>query len=261
MRLLGFQKSGHSIALSSSDAGLPRPLRALPRAVHVAWFTLRSVERYETIRFGTVMRLACGLAIALGLTFAAWGAASRQQDGAGSGKSSGQAPAPTVPAQAPAKTVPDAPANPQPPSAEEKAPESAAKKNTEADSKNTGSTNGTAKRRKRAATASVAAPDGAPRKIVVREGGASEPTAQIIPGMTPAEAARQRQNTEQWLGSADRELKQLEGRKLDVQGQETVGQIRNYIAGARSALEEGDVRRASTLAEKAHLLADDLVKQ
>jgi len=96
---------------------------------------------------------------------------------------------------------------------------------------------------------------------VVREGGASEPTAQIIPGMTPAEAARQRQKTEQWLGSADRELKQLEGRELDAQGQETVGQIRNYIAGARSALGEGDVRRASTLAEKAYLLADDLVKR
>jgi hypothetical protein len=30
--------------------------------------------------------------------------------------------------------------------------------------------------------------------------------------------------------------------------------------GARSALQEGDLRRASTLAEKAHLLADDLVK-
>jgi hypothetical protein len=30
--------------------------------------------------------------------------------------------------------------------------------------------------------------------------------------------------------------------------------------GARSALKEGDVRRASTLAEKAQLLSDDLVK-
>jgi len=203
------------------------------------------------------MRLAWGLAIAFGLTFAAWGAASRQQDGAGSAKSAGQAPAPTAPAQ----TAPDVPANPQVPSAEEKAPDSAAKKNTEADSKNTGSTNGTTKRRKRVSSVPVPAPDGSPRKIVVREGGASEPTAQIIPGMTPAKAARQRQNTEQWLGSADSELKQLEGRKLDVQRQETVGQIRNYIAGARSALEEGDVLRASTLAEKAHLLADDLMKR
>jgi len=39
-----------------------------------------------------------------------------------------------------------------------------------------------------------------------------------------------------------------------------VGQIRNYMVGARSALQEGDLWRANTLAQKAHLLADDLVK-
>ena len=174
-----------------------------------------------------VMRLACGLAIALGLSFPAWG----------------QTPA----APAPASTT--APA-------EKKAPESAAPEKTAADSASTGSASATAKRRKRASPA----PDGGPRKIVVREGGASEPTAQIIPGMTPAEAARQRQNAEQWLSSTDGHLKQLAGRTLDAKQQETVGQIRNYMDGARTALQEGDVRRASTLAEKARLLAEDLAK-
>jgi hypothetical protein len=96
---------------------------------------------------------------------------------------------------------------------------------------------------------------------VVREGGASEPAAQIAPDITPAEAARERHNAEQWLGSSDNQLKQLAGRRLNAQQQEAVGQIRNYMDGARSALKEGDVRRASTLAQKAHLLADDLVKQ
>jgi len=112
------------------------------------------------------------------------------------------------------------------------------------------------KRRKRAAPAQ----DGGPRKIVVREGGASEPAAQIAPDLTPAEAARQRQNAERLLGSADDQLKLLAGRTLDARQEETVGQIRNYMSGARSALQEGDLRRASTLAQKAHLLADDLVK-
>jgi len=95
---------------------------------------------------------------------------------------------------------------------------------------------------------------------VVREGGASEPTAQIVPGLTPAEAIHQRQNAERLLGSTDDQLKQLVGRTLDAQQQETVGQVRNYMGGARSALQEGDVRRASTLAEKARLLAEDLVR-
>jgi hypothetical protein len=118
------------------------------------------------------------------------------------------------------------------------------------------SARGTRKRRKRTASA----PDGAPRKIVVREGGAIEPPAQIAPGLTPAEATRQRQNAERLLGSTDDRLKQLAERTLDARQQETVGQIRNYMDGAHSALKEGDVRRACTLAEKAHLLAEDLVK-
>lgn len=115
----------------------------------------------------------------------------------------------------------------------------------------------TPKRRKRA----VPSPDGAPRKVIVREGGATEPSAQIVPDIPPAEVARQRQSAEQLLNSTDTQLKPLAARTLDAQQSETLGQIRNYMAGAHSALQEGDVRRASTLAEKAHLLADDLINR
>jgi len=115
----------------------------------------------------------------------------------------------------------------------------------------------TPKRHKPASTKTQ--PSDGPKKVVVREGGAREPAEQMAPDITPAEALRQRQNAEQWLGSADDRLKQLASRRLDVPQQETVGQIRNYVQGARSALKEGDVRRASTLAEKAHLLAEDLI--
>ena len=182
------------------------------------------------------MRFPCRFAIALGLSFPAGGMPC-EQDAAGSAKASPQTPAaPTARKEkAPAQTTPFARQNAK----RRRAPAS-----------------GTAKLRKRAA----AAPDGVPRKIVVREGGASEPAAQIAPGMTPAEAARERQNAEQLLGAAGDQVKQLAGRTLDARQQETVGQIRNYMAGARSALQEGDVRRASTLAQKAHLLAEDLVK-
>ncbi len=94
----------------------------------------------------------------------------------------------------------------------------------------------------------------------MREGGAKEPAAQIAPGMTPEEAIRQRQDAEQLLSFAADKLKRLAGQTLDAPQQETVGQIRNYMDGARSALKEGDVRRANTLALKAHLLSEDLVK-
>ncbi len=102
--------------------------------------------------------------------------------------------------------------------------------------------------------------DGEPRTIVVREGGAREPAAQIAPGLPPAEANRQRQNAERILGATTDELQALSGRQLTELQQETMGQIRNYMDGSRSALKDGDVRRASTLAEKAQMLADDLAK-
>jgi hypothetical protein len=189
------------------------------------------------------MRLACGLAITLWLSFPAAGMARQQEAAGGAANSAGQAPAAPAPREnAPAEATP---------ATGKKVSASAATKKADAGSART------RKRRKR--TAPV--PDGAPRKIVVREGGASEPAAQIVPGMTPAEATRQRQNAERLLGSTGDQLKQLADRTLDAQQQETVGQIHNYMEGARSALKEGDVQRASTLAEKAHLLAEDLVKR
>lgn len=94
---------------------------------------------------------------------------------------------------------------------------------------------------------------------MVREGGAKEPAAQIAPGLTPAEETRQRQSAERLLTFTDNQLKQLAGRALGARQQETVEQIHNYMDGAHSALKDGDLRRATTLAEKAHMLSDDLV--
>jgi len=208
-------------------------------------------------RMDTVMRLACGLALALWLSSPA--VAVWPQEPAGAANAAAQVPAAPVPAdrqssvQAPARRAP---------AAEQKTAEQTEKK--QAASVATG---GSKKRRKRTTPVLASAQDGdpaqdaAPRKTVVREGGAREPAAQIVPDITPAEAARQRQNAEQWLGSTDGQLQRLAGRTLNPGQQETVGQIRNYMEGARSALKEGDVRRAGTLAQKAHLLAEDLARR
>jgi len=186
------------------------------------------------------MRFACGFAIALWLSSSAVGIASRRQDIAGSVNTNPQVPA--VPAPPPDKleTKPTEP----------KTPEREATKKSVAPAAKPPK-----KRHKRPASA-----PGTPSKIVVREGGASEPAAQIAPDMSPAEAALQRNRAEQMLGSTDDQLKHLAERSLDTRQQATVGQIRNYMDGARSALKEGDLRRASTLAQKAHLLSEDLVK-
>jgi hypothetical protein len=102
---------------------------------------------------------------------------------------------------------------------------------------------------------------GEPRRVVVRRGGANAPTAQISPGMTEEQTRRQRQRTETLLDSTENNLRQLAGRKLDQNQWDTISQIRNYMAGARSALKDGDPQRARTLAFKARLLSDELVKR
>jgi hypothetical protein len=100
--------------------------------------------------------------------------------------------------------------------------------------------------------------EGAPKKVVVRHGGAEEPTAQIVTGMTPEEADRQRREAELLLSTTDERLKEIAPRPLDSRQQETVSQIHNYKEGSLLALKQGDVSRAHTLAQKAGLLAEDL---
>ena len=98
------------------------------------------------------------------------------------------------------------------------------------------------------------------RKRVIRQGSTPEATAQLAPGMSEEQANQQRQDTEQLLTTSESGLTRLEGRKMNAQDQETVSQIRNYMAGARSALKENDPQRAHTLALKAHLLVEEIEK-
>jgi len=161
---------------------------------------------------------------------------------------------PPTASSAPAGTAQTAPTKGELPTAEQGASQSAARKAESAP------TSKTAKRHRPRKNARKPAPAGEPRKVVVREGGAVEPPAQIVPGLPPQQASQERQNAVELLSSTEENLKQLSGRILDSRQQETVAQIHNYVDGARSALKDGDTQRAHTLALKAHLLADDLVK-
>jgi glycerate-2-kinase len=79
--------------------------------------------------------------------------------------------------------------------------------------------------------------------------------------MSPEQAAKHRQLTEQYLNSVQDDLRQMLGRSLNQTQQQTVSQIHNYVIGSQAALVDGDLTRARTLAYKAHLLADDLAKE
>ena len=78
--------------------------------------------------------------------------------------------------------------------------------------------------------------------------------------MSAEAATARRLDTEKLMSAAEENLRRVLGRTLDAQQQETVGQIHDYLARARSALDEGDLSRGHTLARKANLLADDLLK-
>ncbi len=102
--------------------------------------------------------------------------------------------------------------------------------------------------------------DESQNKTVVPEGGAKEPPEQIAPGLAPEEREHERREAQQWLSATDGDLKILADRHLSPQRQDSVKQVRFYLADARSAMKEGDFKRAHTLALKAHLLTDDMVK-
>jgi hypothetical protein len=206
------------------------------------------------------MRLACGLAIALCLTIPAAGVARQQQDPK-------DPPNPAAPAPGPPQRAAEKPASGTSTAPDKGAPGDAVGSSPDASthaadvpSTHKPATNSAGRSPKRHKRPGPPPADG-PKKVVVRQGGASEPAAQISPGLTPAEAVRERQNVERLLGAADDQLQMLSGRPLDEKRQETVVQVRNYLVQARSALKEGDLRRANTLAQKAHLLSDDLVKR
>jgi len=78
--------------------------------------------------------------------------------------------------------------------------------------------------------------------------------------MDEAQVARQKQLTEELLQSTDANLKGI-NRALNSNELAMVEQVRSYITQSRAATQDGDLIRASNLAQKAHLLSDALIKQ
>jgi hypothetical protein len=98
-----------------------------------------------------------------------------------------------------------------------------------------------------------------PSKIIVRQGGASDPSIQLAGG--PSGGRSQQQDaTTQFLGITEDNLKKLNGQQLNTHQQDSVTQIREWVEQSKTALASGDAERAHTLAWKAKVLSEDLVK-
>jgi len=98
-------------------------------------------------------------------------------------------------------------------------------------------------------------------KVVIRNGGAKEDSAQISPGMSDAQAQHQREITNQLLANTDANLKRASGKPLTPAQQSMLDQINTYVRQSKAASDSGDVSRAHTLAFKAQLLSAELARK
>lgn len=99
-----------------------------------------------------------------------------------------------------------------------------------------------------------------PPKIVVRHGGSTEPSIQLAGGPGGNDDSQKRDATTQMLGTTENNLKKLSDQQLSESQQDSVRQIRQFMEQSKTALASGDSERARTLAWKAELLSEDLVK-
>jgi hypothetical protein len=95
-------------------------------------------------------------------------------------------------------------------------------------------------------------------RVVVRQGGTSDPTVELSPSLTPEQASHQRQSTDQLLAVTELNLKKVATRQIRPTERETINQIHSYTDQAKAALKAGDLERSHNLAFKAYLLSDEL---
>jgi hypothetical protein len=88
----------------------------------------------------------------------------------------------------------------------------------------------------------------------------NEEVGQISPDVPSAKENSTVQSTNQLLDSTEQNLRSIT-RGLNNDEQNTLAQIRSYVAQSRAALKDQDFERAHNLAIKAHLLTDGLVRQ
>ena len=98
-----------------------------------------------------------------------------------------------------------------------------------------------------------------PTKKVVRNGGSNEPAIQLIGG-TPAERASEQRSTEELSNATQENLKKIGEQQSDPSRQQMVSQIKEFVEQSKAAVAAGDLERGHDLAQKAHLLSEELVK-
>jgi hypothetical protein len=95
--------------------------------------------------------------------------------------------------------------------------------------------------------------------VIVRHGGTSQQSIQLAGGAAST-TSQKRDNANQMLAATEANLKKIAGRQLAPNQQDMVNQIRQFMEQSKAAVDAGDLERARTLAWKAQVLSDELVK-
>ena len=96
--------------------------------------------------------------------------------------------------------------------------------------------------------------------MIVRHGGTSEPSIQFAGGPAITATSNQRDPSHQMLDATEANLKKLAGKQLTANQQDMVSQTRQFMQQSKDAVQAGDLDRARTLAWKAEVLSEELVK-
>jgi hypothetical protein len=94
----------------------------------------------------------------------------------------------------------------------------------------------------------------------VQDGGTSEPSIQVAGGATGEQTNQQRNTANEMLDVANGNLKKISGHQLTSEQQDMVSQIHQFMDQSKTAVKDGDLERARTLAWKAQILSEELVK-
>lgn len=111
------------------------------------------------------------------------------------------------------------------------------------------------------AVARKPAPPKQPAKVIVKDGSAASGQTGALSASISTDAAKQQQRaTAELLVNTEKNLQNV-NRLLNAQEEGIVQQIRNFMAQARAADKDGDFERSYNLANKAHLLSQELLKK
>ncbi|HUA13771.1 MAG TPA: hypothetical protein VMG31_00630 [Verrucomicrobiae bacterium] len=99
-----------------------------------------------------------------------------------------------------------------------------------------------------------------PIKVIVRQGGTTDPSIELAGGSAGDQASRARNSARQMLAAAEHNLKTIAARGLTANQQAQVSQIQQFVRESKTASAAGDLDRARTLAWKAQTLSEELVK-